>query len=107
LVNTPSYPPLVKTSLIFSSFSQVVKPSHLTPYSALALCELAHRAGLPPGILSVVTASAGNAAAAGDAMCESPDVRKLSFTGEGCELRLWGGVLTGESCGVGTCVRKL
>mmetsp|Transcript_36026 Transcript_36026/g.115725 ORF Transcript_36026/g.115725 Transcript_36026/m.115725 type:complete len:544 (+) Transcript_36026:57-1688(+) len=61
--------------------TMVVKPSDLTPYSALALCELAHRAGVPPGVLSVVTASVGNAPAVGDAMCASSDVRKLSFTG--------------------------
>ncbi|MGB5191348.1 MAG: NAD-dependent succinate-semialdehyde dehydrogenase, partial [Polyangiales bacterium] len=49
-----------------------------TPYSALALCELAERAGIPPGVLSVVT---GDAKAIGGEMTSSPIVRKLSFTG--------------------------
>ena len=49
-----------------------------TPYSALALAELAHRAGFPPGVLNVVT---GDARAIGGEMCANPTVRKLSFTG--------------------------
>mmetsp|Transcript_13980 Transcript_13980/g.42640 ORF Transcript_13980/g.42640 Transcript_13980/m.42640 type:complete len:384 (+) Transcript_13980:609-1760(+) len=61
--------------------TMVVKPSDLTPYSALALCELAQRAGVPPGVLSVIPSSAKNAAAIGDVLCSSKDVRKLSFTG--------------------------
>jgi len=56
----------------------VIKPAEATPYSALALAELAHRAGFPPGVLNVVT---GDAAAIGGEMCASPTVRKLSFTG--------------------------
>ena len=49
-----------------------------TPFSALALAELAQRAGVPPGVFNVVT---GNAAAIGGEMCANPTVRKLSFTG--------------------------
>ena len=56
----------------------VIKPAEATPYSALALAELAHRAGFPPGVLNVVT---GDAPAIGGEMCASPTVRKLSFTG--------------------------
>jgi len=56
----------------------VIKPAEATPYSALALAELAHRAGFPAGVLNVVT---GNAAAIGGEMCANPTVRKLSFTG--------------------------
>jgi len=56
----------------------VVKPAEATPYSALALAELAHRAGFPPGVLNVVT---GDARAIGGEMCANPTVRKLSFTG--------------------------
>ncbi|GAB5469723.1 MAG: NADP-dependent succinate-semialdehyde dehydrogenase [Rhodospirillales bacterium] len=56
----------------------VVKPATMTPYSALALCELAERAGIPAGILSVVTGSSG---AIGGEMTSSPIVRKLTFTG--------------------------
>jgi len=58
--------------------TMVVKPALETPYSALALCELADRAGIPPGVLSVVT---GDAKAIGGEMTSSPIVRKLSFTG--------------------------
>ena len=57
----------------------VVKPSELTPYSALALAELADRAGLPAGLFNVVVGS--NAAAIGTELCCSPTVRKLGFTG--------------------------
>ncbi|MEO1190360.1 MAG: NADP-dependent succinate-semialdehyde dehydrogenase [Pseudomonadota bacterium] len=56
----------------------VVKPATMTPYSALALCELAERAGIPAGILSVVTGSSG---AIGGEMTSNPIVRKLTFTG--------------------------
>src|SRR5450631_1503151 len=56
----------------------VIKPAEATPYSALALAELAHRAGFPPGVLNVVT---GDAKAIGGEMTSNPTVRKLSFTG--------------------------
>ncbi|MEX2409544.1 MAG: NAD-dependent succinate-semialdehyde dehydrogenase, partial [Rhodovibrionaceae bacterium] len=56
----------------------VVKPASQTPFSALALCELAERAGIPAGILSVVT---GSAKAIGGEMTGNPIVRKLTFTG--------------------------
>ncbi len=57
----------------------VARPSELTPLSALAMAELAHRAGLPAGVFNVVTST--DAAAVGKQFCEHPDVRKLSFTG--------------------------
>jgi len=56
----------------------VVKPASQTPYSALALAELGQRAGVPPGVLNVVT---GGAREIGHALTASPVVRKLSFTG--------------------------
>src|SRR5579871_348145 len=56
----------------------VIKPATATPFSATALAELAHRAGIPAGILNVVT---GSASAIGGEMSSSPIVRKLSFTG--------------------------
>lgn len=56
----------------------VVKPASATPYSALALCELAERAGVPKGVLNVVTGSAGEI---GGELTANPIVRKLSFTG--------------------------
>jgi succinate-semialdehyde dehydrogenase/glutarate-semialdehyde dehydrogenase len=58
--------------------TMVVKPASQTPYSALALAELAERAGVPKGVFSVVTGSAG---AIGGEMTSNPTVRKLSFTG--------------------------
>jgi succinate-semialdehyde dehydrogenase/glutarate-semialdehyde dehydrogenase len=56
----------------------VLKPAPATPYSAFALAWLAQQAGLPPGVLNVVT---GDAAAIGGVMTASPIVRKISFTG--------------------------
>ncbi|MRV71768.1 NADP-dependent succinate-semialdehyde dehydrogenase [Duganella sp. FT92W] len=56
----------------------VVKPAEATPYSALALAVLAERAGVPPGVFSVLT---GDARAIGGEMTSNPAVRKLSFTG--------------------------
>jgi len=58
--------------------TMVVKPASQTPYSALALAELAERAGIPAGVFSVVT---GSAAAVGGELTGNPIVRKLSFTG--------------------------
>jgi len=59
----------------------VVKPAEQTPLSALALAELAQRAGIPAGVFNVVTADSGNSIVVGKALCDSPVVRKLSFTG--------------------------
>lgn len=56
----------------------VVKPATQTPYSALALAVLAEEAGVPAGVLSVVT---GSATEIGAEMTSNPLVRKLSFTG--------------------------
>ena len=59
----------------------VVKPAEATPLTALALAELAARAGLPAGVLGVVTGDAEDAPAIGAELCASRDVRCLSFTG--------------------------
>jgi len=56
----------------------VIKPASQTPFSALALAELGERAGIPAGVLSVLT---GSAAEIGGEMTGNPTVRKLSFTG--------------------------
>jgi succinate-semialdehyde dehydrogenase/glutarate-semialdehyde dehydrogenase len=56
----------------------VIKPASQTPFSALALAELGERAGIPAGVLSVVT---GSAVEIGAEMTGNPTVRKLSFTG--------------------------
>jgi len=58
--------------------TMVLKPATATPYSALALAELAERAGVPKGVFSVVT---GSATAIGGELTANPTVRKLTFTG--------------------------
>jgi succinate-semialdehyde dehydrogenase/glutarate-semialdehyde dehydrogenase len=59
----------------------VVKPAEQTPLSALALAELAQRAGIPAGVLNVVTGDRAHAAGIGAALIDHPAVRKLTFTG--------------------------
>jgi succinate-semialdehyde dehydrogenase/glutarate-semialdehyde dehydrogenase len=56
----------------------VIKPAEQTPFSALAMAELAERAGIPKGVFNVLT---GDAPTIGKEMCANPTVRKLSFTG--------------------------
>ncbi|TAK52396.1 MAG: NAD-dependent succinate-semialdehyde dehydrogenase, partial [Betaproteobacteria bacterium] len=56
----------------------VLKPAEQTPLCALALAELAARAGFPKGVLNIIT---GDAPAIGGELCANPAVRKLSFTG--------------------------
>lgn len=59
----------------------VLKPAEQTPLSALALAELAERAGIPAGVLNIVTADSDNSIEVGKVLCDSPIVRKLTFTG--------------------------
>jgi succinate-semialdehyde dehydrogenase/glutarate-semialdehyde dehydrogenase len=59
----------------------VVKPAEQTPLSALAIAELAHRAGIPPGVFNVLPADEQKSIEIGTVLCDSPVVRKLSFTG--------------------------
>jgi succinate-semialdehyde dehydrogenase/glutarate-semialdehyde dehydrogenase len=59
----------------------VIKPAEQTPLSALALAELATEAGIPDGVINIVTANAKNSVAIGKVLCDSPLVRHLSFTG--------------------------
>lgn len=77
----------------------VVKPPSQTPLTALALAELAEKAGIPPGVFNVVTGH--DAAAIGKVLCESPLVRKFSFTGS-TEI----GKKLGALC-VGSTVKKI
>jgi succinate-semialdehyde dehydrogenase/glutarate-semialdehyde dehydrogenase len=56
----------------------VIKPAGQTPYSALAMAELGSRAGIPKGVLNILT---GESKAIGAELCANPKVRKLSFTG--------------------------
>ena len=59
----------------------VIKPAEATPLSALALGELAMRAGIPSGVLNILTADADNSIEIGNVLCSSDLVRHLSFTG--------------------------
>jgi succinate-semialdehyde dehydrogenase/glutarate-semialdehyde dehydrogenase len=59
----------------------VLKPAEQTPLSALALAELAQRAGVPPGVLNILTADSSQSIAIGKVLCDSPVIRKLTFTG--------------------------
>ncbi len=59
----------------------VIKPAELTPLTALAAAELAMRAGIPAGVLNVLTADSDNSIAVGKVFCASDTVRHISFTG--------------------------
>ena len=59
----------------------VIKPAEQTPLSALACAELAQRAGLPAGVLNIVTGDADSSIEIGGVLCASDTVRHLSFTG--------------------------
>jgi succinate-semialdehyde dehydrogenase/glutarate-semialdehyde dehydrogenase len=59
----------------------VIKPAELTPLTALAVAELAMRAGIPAGVLNMLTADSANSIAAGKVFCASDTVRHISFTG--------------------------
>ena len=56
----------------------VVKPAGITPFSAIALFKLAEEAGIPKGVVNIIT---GNAKVIGEEVCTNPKVRKISFTG--------------------------
>jgi succinate-semialdehyde dehydrogenase/glutarate-semialdehyde dehydrogenase len=59
----------------------VIKPAELTPLTALAAAELAQRAGMPAGVLNMLSADGANSIAIGKVLCASDVVRHLSFTG--------------------------
>ena len=59
----------------------VIKPAEQTPLSALALGELAQRAGVPPGVLNIITADSNASIEMGKVLCASHEVSHLSFTG--------------------------
>jgi len=59
----------------------IIKPAEATPLTALAAAELAQRAGMPAGVLNVLTADAEQSVEIGKRLCESDVVRHLSFTG--------------------------
>ncbi len=59
----------------------IIKPAELTPLTALAAAELAIRAGIPAGVLNMITADGDNSIAVGQVICASDVVRHISFTG--------------------------
>jgi succinate-semialdehyde dehydrogenase/glutarate-semialdehyde dehydrogenase len=61
--------------------SIVIKPAEQTPLSALAIAHLAQEAGVPDGVINIVTSDSINSIAVGKVLCASPTVRHLSFTG--------------------------
>ena len=80
--NFPSAMPTRKAApALAAGCTMVLKPAEQTPLSALAVAVLAEEAGLPPGVLSVVTGDAEDAPAIGGEMTSSPLVRKVGFTG--------------------------
>ena len=80
--NFPSAMPTRKAApALAAGCTMVLKPAEQTPLSALAVAVLAEEAGLPRGVLSVVTGDAEDAPAIGGEMTSSPLVRKVGFTG--------------------------
>ncbi len=73
----------------------VLKPPQQTPLTALALAELAQRAGVPNGVFNVVTTT--SAEAVGKVLCESPLVRKFSFTGSTAVGKKLGALCVGST----------
>jgi succinate-semialdehyde dehydrogenase len=61
--------------------SMIVKPSPETPFSVMALADLALRAGLPPGVLNVISTDSTNTPSVSERLCKHPLVRKVTFTG--------------------------
>jgi len=59
----------------------VLKPAEQTPLSALALAELAERAGIPAGVINIIAADSDRSIAIGKVLCDSPVVKKVTFTG--------------------------
>ena len=80
--NFPAAMPTRKTApALAAGCTMVLKPAEQTPLSALAIAALGEEAGLPAGVLSVVTGAAEDAPLIGGEMTSNPDVRKLGFTG--------------------------
>src|SRR5687767_7392466 len=80
--NFPAAMPTRKTApALAAGCTMVLKPAEQTPLTALAVAVLADEAGLPAGVLSVVTGAAEDAPAIGAEMTSNPLVRKLGFTG--------------------------
>ena len=68
----------------------MIKPSEETPLSALAFCEILGDIGsVPAGLVNVVTCSRENTVLAGETLCASPIIRKISFTGSTAVGKVW------------------
>jgi succinate-semialdehyde dehydrogenase/glutarate-semialdehyde dehydrogenase len=80
--NFPAAMPARKAApALAAGCTMVLKPAEQTPLTALAIAKLGEEAGLPAGVLGIVTGSAEDAPVIGRAMTDSPIVRKLGFTG--------------------------
>ncbi len=80
--NFPAAMPTRKAApALAAGCTMVLKPAEQTPLTALAIAKLGEEAGLPAGVLGIVTGSAEDAPVIGRAMTSSPIVRKLGFTG--------------------------
>jgi len=80
--NFPAAMPTRKAApALAAGCTMVLKPAEQTPLTALAVMRLGEEAGLPPGVLSIVTGDAQDAPAIGRELTENPLVRKLGFTG--------------------------
>ncbi|MBA2643239.1 MAG: NAD-dependent succinate-semialdehyde dehydrogenase [Actinobacteria bacterium] len=80
--NFPAAMPARKSApALAAGCTMMLKPAEQTPLSALAIAALAEEAGIPPGVLSIVTGAAEDAPAIGAEMTSNPAVRKLGFTG--------------------------
>jgi succinate-semialdehyde dehydrogenase/glutarate-semialdehyde dehydrogenase len=80
--NFPAAMPTRKAApALAAGCTMVLKPAEQTPLTALAVAKLGEEAGLPPGVLGIVTGSAEDAPVIGRVMTSSPIVRKLGFTG--------------------------
>lgn len=66
---------------IAAGCTMVIKPAEQTPLCALALAELAQRAGMPAGVVNIIPSDADQSIAIGKVVCASPTIRHLSFTG--------------------------
>lgn len=61
--------------------SMIIKPSPESPFSVMALVDLAQRAGVPPGVLNVISTSNENTPSVSERLCKHPLVQKVTFTG--------------------------
>lgn len=79
----------------------VIRPSEDSPFSALAIAKIAEEAGLPPGVVNVIPSDRSLAPVIGQALCESPDISVVSFTGStavGKQLLSWGASTVKRIC---------